>query len=101
MNKSWQVVTTDSTDPKYELLKDAIIQISGRKNNCTVSIWNSIAAALQQTHLDHKHTVIEILSLSYQLGITALKNGETIDNPIAWLRLTSIRVIRNLSHSHT
>lgn len=97
MTKSWKSVTPDSKDPGQNALKDTMNDISRRNNKGTLSIWIAITAALKAAQLDKDYSVTSILEHSYQLGIAFIEQGNTIQNPMAWLRMTSIQRVRALS----
>jgi hypothetical protein len=101
MKSLWNVIITDSTDPKHDLLKAAMQYIILRENKATLSIWVSISAALTQTHLKDSYTIESILLESYYLGLEAINKGEIINHPIAWLRWRSVTLVQEICKDST
>lgn len=102
MTKPQTTVAYDPNNPKHKQLKDAMKDICRQRNNSTLTIWVSISRALErslsteESHLSPKLTAGNILLQSYQRGLTALDQGETIDRPMVWLQLTSYQIVREL-----
>ncbi len=98
MTKPQTVVAYDPNNPKHKQLKDAMKDICRQGNQSTLSIWISVSQALARSPISPKPTVEYILLQGYQQGLAALEQGEPIGNPMAWLRLESYRIIRELTH---
>lgn len=70
-------------------------------NPDTQSIWSYIARLLQQFCLDKRGiTVDEVLSDVYSRGIRRIvEREEPIENPLGWIRVTALNVVREMQRS--
>lgn len=66
-------------------------------NACVV--YSYIKRTLRQFNLDRICSVEEIISEVYVRGIASIEAGKTIDKPLAWLKVTCLNVIREMSRS--
>jgi hypothetical protein len=100
MTQSLRVVHFNPDSPKHLQLKDAMQSIQQKQNRETLSIWISIYSALKQARLDRSYTASEILLQSYHEGLILIEQGDSIENPTAWLRFACHRYIKALKHNH-
>ena len=56
----------------------------------------SITRQLRQFKLGRTYDAQEIITEAYTRGITLIDGGKSINNPLGWLRVTCINVIREL-----
>jgi RNA polymerase sigma factor (sigma-70 family) len=66
------------------------------ENISYAKLKNFIKRNLQQFNL-HNIEVNEVVHITYLRGVKLIEDGEEIKNPIAWIRVTSFNVIRELS----
>ncbi|NET32534.1 MAG: sigma-70 family RNA polymerase sigma factor [Cyanothece sp. SIO1E1] len=78
----------------------AIQEILHRNNPRSYSVITTIERFLRQFHLSSQVEAHEILSEAYLRGTKFLQNGGTINNPYAWLKATSLNIIREQSRKY-
>lgn len=64
-----------------------------------ISILSSIKRSLKQFNLLDSYSAYEILSDAFMRGVERIRGGETIENPVAWIRVTAFNIIREYSRS--
>jgi DNA-directed RNA polymerase specialized sigma24 family protein len=85
---------------RKEIFTEAVQPIWGLNNqNTTSSVWVSIRKKLNQFQLAQSYSEAHILAEAYCRGIAAIEKGKTIQNPVAWMRLTSYNYICELSRA--
>jgi hypothetical protein len=87
-SKHIYTVDIDPIDPKFFHLKQAMEEISKKKNSETLSVLLAVAVDIRQ------RKVSEILLQAYFIGLRKIARGDVIHNPVAWLREESRKVIK-------
>jgi hypothetical protein len=91
-SKHIYTVDIDPIDPKFFHLKQAMEEISKKKNSETLSVLLAVAVDIRQSKIDAE--VSEILLQAYFIGLRKIARGDVIHNPVAWLREESRKVIK-------
>lgn len=71
--------------------------ILSTKNPEECTVLPFIERRLAQFNLSESVTAIDILNEAYLRGVRLIDNGKHIDNPLAWIRVTSYNIIREYS----
>lgn len=77
-----------------DILDCAIDEIVGKNNPYAYSVLITIERSLQQFHLSSRVEAYEILNEAYLRGIEFIGSGGIIKNPHAWLKGTSLNIVR-------
>ncbi len=64
-----------------------------------ISMLAFIKRSLKQFNLLDSYSVYEILSDAFIRGVERIKRGESIENTVAWIRVTAFNIIRECSRS--
>jgi RNA polymerase sigma factor (sigma-70 family) len=65
-----------------------------------ISMLAFIKRSLKQFNLVDSYSAHEILSDAFMRGVERIKRGESIENPLAWIRVTAFNIIRECSRSN-
>ncbi|MDY6901541.1 MAG: sigma-70 family RNA polymerase sigma factor [Cyanobacteriota bacterium] len=76
-------------------LQVKLLLSSKNPEGCTIIPF--VERSLAQFNLTDSHNSIEVINEAYLRGRRLIKNGERIDNPLAWIRVTSYNIIREYS----
>lgn len=68
---------------------------SKNPEGCTIIPF--VERSLAQFNLSDSYNSIEVINEAYLRGTKLISNGECIDNPLAWIRVTSYNIIREYS----
>ncbi|MGB3517040.1 MAG: sigma-70 family RNA polymerase sigma factor [Elainellaceae cyanobacterium] len=88
-----------SDDSNTTLLDKALDEILGKDNSYAYTMFSCIKRMLKQYQLHWRMEPHDVLHEAYQRGVAALKAGKAITNPHAWLKKTSLNIIREYSRS--
>jgi DNA-directed RNA polymerase specialized sigma24 family protein len=94
--KSNEKSTLQSHSTQYAELNRAISAVLKKNDDNVLSLYLLIASQLKQYNLQDSYNAAFILNECYVRGVRAIDQGKSISSPIAWLRLTSRNVIREL-----
>lgn len=67
------------------------------KNSEGCTIIPFVERSLTQFNLSGSYSSIEVINEAYLRGRKLIENGERIENPLAWIRVTSYNIIREYS----
>ncbi|MEL6457435.1 MAG: sigma-70 family RNA polymerase sigma factor [Cyanobacteria bacterium J06621_15] len=68
---------------------------SGNSEGCTIIPF--VERSLAQFNLGDSYDYIDVINEAYIRGTKLISTGQTIENPLAWIRVTSYNIIRELS----
>jgi DNA-directed RNA polymerase specialized sigma24 family protein len=92
------MTSTDPANPRHRF-DEAIVALFKSQNPNGYVTYAFIQRSLRQFHLEGSCSVDEIISEVYVRGVRLIASGKTIEKPLAWLKVTSLNVIRELSRS--
>jgi DNA-directed RNA polymerase specialized sigma24 family protein len=81
-------------------LDKAMQEILGKRNPYAYTVFTFIQRLLYQYHLHARMEPYDVLHEAYQRGVRYQQTGQTIHNPMAWLKYTSLNIVREHGRSN-